>query len=140
MGAATEGQTLATESLQTSTMLRVSQSTTKFLRSIVNPVLKNHFKRDEFLGRINEMVVFHCFDEGDLGEIVEKELTSWASKAKARHNMSITWSEKVVNRLCLGYNEQYGFRSLKNEVEQQVVNTIAYSHERNLIKRGCSFQ
>jgi ATP-dependent Clp protease ATP-binding subunit ClpB len=62
----------------------------------VQPRLKLHFKRDEFLGRINQMVVFHPFNDRDLAAIVGLELQSWSRKAEQRHEMQLTWTAKVV--------------------------------------------
>lgn len=49
----------------------------KFKDKIVKPILKRHFKRDEFLGRINEIVYFLPFSETELKTIVQRELTYW---------------------------------------------------------------
>jgi len=43
----------------------------------VKPILKKHFKRDEFLGRINEVVYFLPFSEMELKFIVQRELQYW---------------------------------------------------------------
>lgn len=49
----------------------------KFKDKIVKPILKRHFKRDEFLGRINEIVYFLPFSETELKTIVQRELKHW---------------------------------------------------------------
>lgn len=49
----------------------------KFKDNIVKPILKRHFKRDEFLGRINEIVYFLPFSETELKTIVQWELKYW---------------------------------------------------------------
>lgn len=49
----------------------------KFKDNIVKPILKKHFKRDEFLGRINEIVYFLPFSEKELKDIVRRELEHW---------------------------------------------------------------
>lgn len=49
----------------------------KFKDKIVKPILKRHFKRDEFLGRINEIVYFLPFSETELKSIVQRELMYW---------------------------------------------------------------
>lgn len=134
---ASAGLSLDTESLQTSTMLKVASFTEKFLREIAQPVLKYHFKRDEFLGRINEMVIFHPFTQEDLSDIVRMELKHWAEKAEDKHGMIMRWSPEVEKALCKGYNERYGFRSIKYEVQRQVVNLLAFAHERDVISEGC---
>ena len=76
-----------------------------FKENVIRPVLKYHFRRDEFLGRINEIVYFLPFSRStldtyfiiqqelsfnnicmvnrqELQKLVEKELTAWADRAK----------------------------------------------------------
>lgn len=52
----------------------------KFKDEVVKPILKQHFKRDEFLGRINEIVYFLPFSRRELQELVGKELQMWAKR------------------------------------------------------------
>lgn len=54
----------------------------KFKDGVVKPILKKHFKRDEFLGRINEFVYFLPFSKSELITLVTKELEFWAQKVK----------------------------------------------------------
>jgi ATP-dependent Clp protease ATP-binding subunit ClpB len=51
-----------------------------FKENVVQPVLKRHFRRDEFLGRINEIVYFLPFSHSELLQLVAKELNFWAQK------------------------------------------------------------
>lgn len=119
-----------------SELAQVRNETNQFLRRVVQPILKQHFKRDEFLGRINEVVVFHLFSSQDLEEIVLKELDKWAVRALKRHNIAVKWDPKLVHSLTLDYNESYGFRSIKHEVEKRVINIMAAAYEREEIKDG----
>lgn len=109
----------------------------KFKEEEVRPILKRHFKRDEFLGRINEIVYFLPFSQAELSKLVIKELKFWANRAKAKHNIELIWDHLVVDVLASGYNVHYGARSIKHEVERLVVSQLALAHERELIKRGC---
>ncbi len=78
----------------------------EFCEQIVRPILKRHFGRDEFLGRINEFVFFfpfsryvkfcfflillivdgvlsdslRLFHRNELHQLVKKELDFWAKK------------------------------------------------------------
>ena len=54
----------------------------KFKDVVVRPILKRHFRRDEFLGRINEIVYFLPFSRAELSKLVSKELNFWASRVK----------------------------------------------------------
>lgn len=52
----------------------------KFKDQVVKPILKRHFKRDEFLGRINEIVYFLPFSRRELLQLVGRELNVWAKR------------------------------------------------------------
>ncbi|XP_072170827.1 mitochondrial disaggregase-like [Diadema setosum] len=108
-----------------------------FKEDVVQPILKRHFRRDEFLGRINEMVYFLPFSRSELIRLVTKELNFWAKRAKDRHDMDLTWDVEVLEILADGYDVHYGARSIKHEVERRIVNQLAAAQEKQLISRGC---
>lgn len=54
----------------------------KFKDQVVKPILKRHFKRDEFLGRINEIVYFLPFSRKELIQLVNRELQTWAKRVR----------------------------------------------------------
>lgn len=108
----------------------------KFKDNVVKPILKKHFKRDEFLGRINEFVYFLPFSRSELIQLVTRELEFWAKKAKDKHGMTLEWDRKALDFLVNGYDINYGARSIKHEVERRVVNQIAVAHEYGLIEKG----
>lgn len=60
----------------------------KFKDDVVKPILKRHFKRDEFLGRINEFVYFLPFSKSELIHLIKKELEFWAKRVclQNKHN------------------------------------------------------
>ncbi|UYV68168.1 CLPB [Cordylochernes scorpioides] len=108
-----------------------------FKELVVQPILKAHFRRDEFLGRINEIVYFLPFSRNELLLLVEKELEYWAKKAREKHSIELTWDKRVLGVLADGYNVNYGARSIKHEVERRVVNQLAAAHENLQISVGC---
>ena len=108
----------------------------KFKDTVVKPILKRHFKRDEFLGRINEFVYFLPFSRAELMMLITKELEFWSKKAKEKHDMTVEWDKKALDFLVNGYDISYGARSIKHEVERRVVNQIAVAHEFQLIEKG----
>jgi ATP-dependent Clp protease ATP-binding subunit ClpB len=61
----------------------------QFINDHIYPVLRRHFRRDEFLGRITEIMYFLPFTESELREIVSKELSGWASKVNATARASV---------------------------------------------------
>jgi len=108
-----------------------------FKERIVQPILKYHFRRDEFLGRINEIVYFLPFSRSELVSLVEKELEFWAERAKKKHKISLTWDKGALSLLADGYNVHYGARSIKHEVERRVVSQLALAHETDQLVPGC---
>lgn len=100
----------------------------KFKDSIVKPILRRHFMRDEFLGRINEMVYFLPFSVKELRQLVVKELEFWAARASKKNNLEVTWDDKVVDVICKGYDIYYGARSIKHEIERRIINQISELH------------
>jgi len=108
-----------------------------FKETIIRPILKYHFRRDEFLGRITEFVYFLPFSKSELNTLVERELISWSARAKAKHTISLSWSPEVLSVLAQGYNVYYGARSIKHEVERRVVSKLAQAHENEKLAPGC---
>jgi len=111
-----------------------------FKDHVVEPILKRHFKRDEFLGRITEMVYFLPFSRRELHELVSKELEYWKGKAKKNHGMELTWETEVLNVLADGYDIKYGARSIKHEVERRVINQVAAAHEQGVLPKDCKLR
>uniref|UniRef100_A0ABI7YIZ9 AAA+ ATPase domain-containing protein n=1 Tax=Felis catus TaxID=9685 RepID=A0ABI7YIZ9_FELCA len=66
-----------------------------FKENVIRPILKAHFRRDEFLGRINEIVYFLPFCHSELIQLVNKELNFWAKRVERR----------VVNQLAAAYEQ-----------------------------------
>ncbi|KAJ8667136.1 hypothetical protein QAD02_008798 [Eretmocerus hayati] len=108
-----------------------------FKDQVVRPILKSHFRRDEFLGRINEIVYFLPFSRAELIKLVARELEAWASRARDRHKIELKWDREVLSVLADGYDSHYGARSIKYEVERRVVNQLAAAHERGQLDKGC---
>uniref|UniRef100_A0A2I2YA37 ClpB family mitochondrial disaggregase n=1 Tax=Gorilla gorilla gorilla TaxID=9595 RepID=A0A2I2YA37_GORGO len=111
-----------------------------FKDNVIRPILKAHFRRDEFLGRINEIVYFLPFCHSELIQLVNKELNFWAKRAKQRHNITLLWDREVADVLVDGYNVHYGARSIKHEVERRVVNQLAAAYEQDLLPGGCTLR
>lgn len=107
---------------------------THFKEKVVRPILKKYFQRNEFLGRINEIVYFLPFSEDELNELVLRELKVWQEKAAKRHKIKLSWDNEVIQYLTHGYNVYYGARSIKHEIERKVVNQLAAAYEYGLIE------
>ena len=72
--------------------------------------MKKFFKRDEFIGRISEIVYFFPFSEEQLIDLVEKEMRYWATKAKDKDNITVKWENEVLIVLAGAYDVKYGAR------------------------------
>uniref|UniRef100_A0A090XDS3 Putative caseinolytic peptidase b n=1 Tax=Ixodes ricinus TaxID=34613 RepID=A0A090XDS3_IXORI len=110
-----------------------------FKERVVRPILKRHFRRDEFLGRINEIVYFLPFSRKELTALVTRELEGWTRRARERHGIELTMGAacgRAAGRRRTTCD--YGARSVKHEVERQVVNRLAEAHEKQLIDAGCT--
>ncbi|XP_008423691.1 caseinolytic peptidase B protein homolog isoform X2 [Poecilia reticulata] len=103
------------EDVEKSDDIKISR---QFKETVIQPILKAHFRRDEFLGRINEIVYFLPFCYSELLQLVSKELNFWAKKAKQRHDITLQWDHLVLDLLAGGYNLHYGARSIKHETEE----------------------
>ncbi|XP_053564758.1 caseinolytic peptidase B protein homolog isoform X2 [Bombina bombina] len=125
------------DDIQISEKITISK---QFKENVIRPILKAHFRRDEFLGRINEIVYFLPFCQSELTQLVHKELSSWAKRAKQRHNITLLWDREVMDVLADGYNVHYGARSIKHEVDRRVVNQLAAAYEQDLLPRDCTLR
>lgn len=110
----------------------------RFKEKEIRPILKSHFQRDEFLGRINEIVYFLPFSRSELLHLVRMELDRWVKQAKDKHDMDLKFDPVVLDVLADGYNVHYGARSIKHEVERRVVNQLALLHENAVLTKGCA--
>eukprot|EP01062_Namystynia_karyoxenos_P009461 TRINITY_DN13353_c0_g1_i3.p1 TRINITY_DN13353_c0_g1~~TRINITY_DN13353_c0_g1_i3.p1 ORF type:complete len:639 (+),score=226.04 TRINITY_DN13353_c0_g1_i3:66-1919(+) len=108
----------------------------RFREDVVTPILRVAFRRDEFLGRINETLFFLPFTDTELDSLVERELKAWADRAKERHDVTMHWTPELVRFLKGGYNMRYGARSIKHEVERSCVGKLAQAHEMGKLQRG----
>jgi len=102
---------------------------------VVKPILKFHFKRDEFLGRINEFVYFLPFSDSELRQLVEFQLKMWKRISLEKHSIQLDWTEDVITVLTDGYDVSYGARSVKHETERKVVSKLAKAFEDGTLKK-----
>ncbi|XP_063685201.1 mitochondrial disaggregase-like [Bolinopsis microptera] len=106
-----------------------------FKKYVMYPELKRAFRRNEFLGRINEIVYFLPFTSEQCLKLVERELLRIKQYAE-KQNIEVSWSDSAVALLATAIDSNYGARSLKNEVSRRVVNKIADMNLENKIRAG----
>jgi len=107
-----------------------------FREKIVKPKLKSAFKRDEFIGRINEIVYFLPFSHHELRELTILEMSNWQKRAELKHGISLEWSNDVITVLANAYDVSYGARSIQHEVERRIINKLAMAFETGKLKKG----
>uniref|UniRef100_A0A5K3EFZ8 ANK_REP_REGION domain-containing protein n=1 Tax=Mesocestoides corti TaxID=53468 RepID=A0A5K3EFZ8_MESCO len=108
-----------------------------FKEKVMRPMLRKHFLRDEFLGRINEMVYFLPFSTSELTELVLRNLNVWKEKAKSRHSISLSWDREVIDLIVDGYDVYYGARSITYEIERRIISQLALADERGKLGPNC---
>ena len=106
-----------------------------FKSRVMYPLLKSAFKRNEFLGRINEIVYFLPFSVEQCVEFVEQELSAVRVKAE-KVGIYFKWEEAAARKLADSFDNHYGARSLKNEVGRKVLNRIADLNMSEKITKG----
>ncbi|KAI5118401.1 hypothetical protein M0805_007535 [Coniferiporia weirii] len=107
----------------------------QFNRSI-HPILKGALKRDEFLGRINQIVVFLPLNQEEIELVVKGELNMWRKRSNEKHEISVSWAHEVVKKLALAYDVNYGARSVVNEVQRIAIQLIADAHIKGRIQNN----
>ncbi|KLO08732.1 hypothetical protein SCHPADRAFT_596821 [Schizopora paradoxa] len=102
----------------------------------IHPILKHALKRDEFLGRINQIVVFLPLNEEEISIVINNELKVWKLRAKKQHGIELDWSAEVVDKLAKAYDVNYGVRSVINEVRRIAVQCVAEAQFSGVLKKN----
>ncbi|NBO22985.1 ATP-dependent Clp protease ATP-binding subunit [bacterium] len=77
------------------------------------------------MNRIDEVVVFHNLEKGDLSKIVEIQLKK-VSERLSEQNIDIQFDPKAMSYLVeKGFSDEYGARPLKRLIQKEVENTIS---------------
>jgi hypothetical protein len=105
-----------------------------FKRNVIHPILRRHFGRDEFIGRINEIVFFLPFTESEQEQLTEKQMSLWMKRAKEKHNIELRFSHGVVKEVTKEYDLRYGARSLQFALDRMAISPIAKEHECGNVK------
>ncbi|TDL21819.1 hypothetical protein BD410DRAFT_749362 [Rickenella mellea] len=101
----------------------------------LHPILKTSLKRDEFLGRINQIVVFLPLNDEEISQVIGNELKKWRKRAADTHGINLSWSTTVVAKLVQAYDVNYGVRSVVNETQRVAVQLLAESQIGGILKR-----
>ena len=75
--------------------IQVSKS---FKDKVIRPILKAHFQRDEFLGRIDDMLYFLPFSNAELRQLAVMQLDKWAKRAQSvKQNAGVSSYLTIIN-------------------------------------------
>ncbi len=81
--------------------------------------------RPEFINRVDELIVFHALEQGDIDKIAHLMLSQVANRLKQR-GMKLTFEEEVVALLSKeGYDPQYGARPLRRVIQRTVEDALS---------------
>lgn len=94
------------------------------MKSAVMNVVEGHF-RPEFINRIDEVVVFHALQEGQIRGIAEIQLERLRARLQER-DLRLDMTEPAMQRLiAAGYDPVYGARPLKRAIQTAIENPLA---------------
>ncbi len=94
------------------------------MKAAVMDVVGEHF-RPEFVNRIDDIVVFHPLDAGQIREIVGIQL-GYLKARLAERDMQLNLSDAALDQLAsVGYDPVYGARPLKRAIQQRLENPLA---------------
>jgi ATP-dependent Clp protease ATP-binding subunit ClpB len=94
------------------------------IKDAVFEELKNHF-RPEFLNRIDEIVVFHGLDKGNIANIA-KILLKNLSDRLAKVDMQMEVSDAALSKIAeVGFDPVFGARPLKRAIQQYIENPVS---------------
>jgi ATP-dependent Clp protease ATP-binding subunit ClpB len=94
------------------------------IKEAVFEELKGHF-RPEFLNRIDEIVVFHGLDKGNIANIA-KILLKNLSDRLAKIDMQMEVSDAALGKIAeVGFDPVFGARPLKRAIQQYIENPVS---------------
>ncbi|MDR0656235.1 MAG: ATP-dependent chaperone ClpB [Treponema sp.] len=105
------------------------------IKNSLMELLKTSF-RPEFLNRIDETVIFNRLGKGEIGKIVDIQLTRLAARLAERKielRLSKTAKELLAER---GYDPLFGARPLKRTIQSDLENPLARLIIAGTIKEG----
>jgi ATP-dependent Clp protease ATP-binding subunit ClpB len=94
------------------------------MKDSVMDVVAMHF-RPEFINRVDDMVVFHPLNRGQLKDIARIQIHQLCARL-ADQELGLEVSDTALDRLAeLGFDPAYGARPLKRAVQRELENPLA---------------
>ena len=98
--------------------------------------LRDEGFRPEFINRIDELVVFHPITREQMKGIVDIQLQRLLPRLQERH-ITLQITEAALDLLAeMGYDQQFGARSLKRVIQREIENPIARDILNGTIREG----
>lgn len=108
----------------------------RFMKDRVMEEVKRLFK-PEFLNRIDEIIVFHPLDKGNMKEIIAIMLETIGKRTKQQMDITIHVTEESKEFLIeKGYDEKYGARPLRRTIQSQLEDKLAEQILDGQVKTG----
>jgi ATP-dependent Clp protease ATP-binding subunit ClpC len=105
------------------------------MRDKVMEETKRVFK-PEFLNRLDDIIVFHSLQKGDLNHIVELEVKKVIDRLKAKDITVILEPDAKEFLIAKGYDPQYGARPMRRAVERYLEDPVAEEILRGTFQPG----
>lgn len=113
-----------TSNLGSQLIQSMSGSPQEEIKDAVWVEVKQHF-RPEFLNRIDDVVVFHSLDRGNIQAIAKIQLARLHDRL-AKLDMALDVSEAALEQIGkVGYDPLFGARPLKRAIQQEIENPVA---------------
>ena len=105
------------------------------VRSMVLGEVQKLFK-PEFINRLDDLIVFHKLESGQVRQIADLMLDNLAERLK-ESTISLDVTDKVKDELAReGFSEAYGARPLRRLIEDKIENTISMRIINGELKHG----
>jgi len=105
------------------------------IKSSVMGELKRVF-RPEFLNRVDDIIVFHSLNEGEIKQIAEKMLNTLSVRL-LENGITATFTEAVLDMLVkVGFDPTYGARPLRRAIQNRIEDCIAEEMLDGKVKDG----
>mgnify|MGYP002515586628 CR=1 FL=1 len=97
-------------------------------QSAISELIRNELKeyfRPEFLGRVDEVIVFNELGMSDYKQICGNMLSELAERCK-RQGIALSWSERLSDRICAEAEKMHeGARPIAKLIDKNVMNCIS---------------
>jgi len=95
------------------------------MKKTVMDEVKNLF-RPEFLNRIDDIIVFHPLDNGDIKKIATIMLSETAQRISQNMNITLSYSDALIDHIAQdGYDQMYGARPLRRAIQNKIEDELA---------------